>query len=159
MSEPGTVTTEDDGVRVRVTRHWSLPPERVWAALTEPEPLARWIGRYDGERRATGSGTFTMTAEDGATGDPLTVVECARPERLVVRWVQPGDAGWQVELDLTEADGGTALVLGQLLPPGTDGTDVALGWQWYLTRLDAVLTGGPPAPGWDDFLAASSRRS
>ena len=33
-----------------------IPIEDVWSALTEPDRLARWIGGYEGERGAGGTG-------------------------------------------------------------------------------------------------------
>jgi uncharacterized protein YndB with AHSA1/START domain len=62
----GVVTREPDGrQRLEFRRSWADPIEDVWSALTEPDRLARWIGRYDGERAAGGTGTFTMTHEEG----------------------------------------------------------------------------------------------
>jgi uncharacterized protein YndB with AHSA1/START domain len=41
----GAVTTEDDGrQRLGLRRFWPDPLDGVWAALTEPDRLARWIG-------------------------------------------------------------------------------------------------------------------
>ncbi len=71
----GTVTREDDGrQRLEFRRSWPDPIEDVWAALTEPDRLARWIGRYDGARGPGGTGTFFMTHEEGEhTGSPATI--------------------------------------------------------------------------------------
>ena len=47
----GTVTAEADGrQRLEFRRSWPDPIDDVWSALTEPDRLARWIGRYEGER-------------------------------------------------------------------------------------------------------------
>lgn len=32
---------------LRLTRRYPVPPEEVWAALTDPESRARWLGRVD----------------------------------------------------------------------------------------------------------------
>ena len=85
----GEVTEVADGVQVRFRRSWPDPIEDVWSALTAPARTARWFGSYDGERRVGGAGTLTMTHEEGATGEPMRIVECDPPHRLVVRSHRP----------------------------------------------------------------------
>ncbi|MCZ2821703.1 SRPBCC family protein [Modestobacter sp. VKM Ac-2977] len=149
----GQVTELPEGVRLQFRRSWPDPIDDVWAALTEPDRLARWIGTYEGERRAGGAGTFTMTHEETPIGEPMRIVECAAPHRLVVDW--DTEEGWRAELDLTAQDGETVLLFTQLFAPGTQVTDYVLGWHWYLDKFDAEV-GGRPSPGsWDDFLAAT----
>ncbi|TFV80146.1 SRPBCC family protein [Blastococcus sp. CT_GayMR20] len=151
----GTVTREDDGrQRLEFRRSWPDPIEDVWSALTEPHRLARWIGRYEGERRAGGTGTFVMTQEEGEhAGDPTTILECDPPRRLVVEWVQQETENWRVALDLWSEDGRTWLSFVQVFPAEADVADMAMGWHWYLDKLDSVL-GGRPAPAeWDAFVA------
>ena len=41
----------------------------------------------------------------------------------------------------------------QFFPAGADVTDMALGWHWYLDKLDAELDGGPAPTDWDAFVA------
>ena len=147
----GEVDELAEGVRLRFRRRWPVPVDEVWAVLTEPERLARWIGTYDGVREPGGTGTFTMTHEDEPAGEPLRVVACAAPVRLVVEW----DSGWRVELDLDQDGPDAVLVFTQLFAPGADVVDHALGWHWYLDKLDAEVTGAPPPPPWDEFLATT----
>jgi hypothetical protein len=92
-----------------------------------------------------------MTHEDEPAGEPMTIVECDPPRRLVVHW--PGEEDWRVALDLAVEDGRTVLAFTQVFPPGTDTGDVATGWHWYLDKLDAVVTGRPRPADWDAFLA------
>ena len=42
------------------TRTFAAPIEDVWAAITEPERLARWIGTWTGDP-ASGRVRFAMT--------------------------------------------------------------------------------------------------
>ena len=152
----GVVTTEDDGrQRLEFRRSWPDPIEDVWSALTEPDRLARWIGRYEGERRAGGAGTFAMTHEAGEdAGSPTTIVECDPPRRLVIEWVQPDADAWRVDLDLWVEDGRTVLRFVQLFPAAADVTDMAMGWHWYLDKLDSEVSGRPqPTADWDTFTA------
>jgi uncharacterized protein YndB with AHSA1/START domain len=151
----GVVTTEDDGrQRVEFRRSWPDPIEDVWAALTEPERLARWIGVYEGERRPGGTGTFDMTGEEGDhAGQPTTIVECEPPRRLVVEWPQPDASVMRVDLDLWQEDGRTVLRFVQFFPADAGAVDWAMGWHWYLDRLGAEIDGSTPPTDWDAFLA------
>lgn len=152
----GVVTDLPDGrLRLEFRRSWPDGPDEVWAALTEPDRMARWIGTYEGERAPGGRGSFTMTHESEPASEEVTIVECDPPRRLVVEWVQGGDENWRVELALAVESGRTTLHFVQVFAAGTDVTDFALGWHWYLDKLDAVA-GGRPDPGdWDTFLAAT----
>ena len=149
----GRVTEVPAGVQVQFRRRWPDPIADVWAALTEPDRAARWFGRYDGERRVGGSGTLTMTHEEGSTGEPMRIVECDAPRRLVVQW--ESEQAWRIELDLAEEGDGTVLLFTQVFPPGTDAGDYELGWHWYLDMLDAEVSGTPGPGGWETFLAAT----
>ncbi|QNG36492.1 ATPase [Geodermatophilaceae bacterium NBWT11] len=157
MTEPGTTDSTPAGARLQFTRHWDVPAAEVWAALTAPDRLARWFGTYDGPREPGGTGLLTMTAEDGATGEPLTVVECAEGRRLSVAWGAPDH--WAVDLDLAEVGGATTLVFSQVFRGAADvPDDVALGWHWYLDRLDAEVRGTAAPPAWEEFLAGTAPR-
>ena len=151
----GTVTVEPDGRRrLEFRRSWSEPIDDVWSALTEPDRLARWIGTYDGTRGPGGTGTFTMTHEEGEHGgEPMTIVECEPPRRLVVEWVQQDSGAWRIHLDLEAEGERTVLGVVQFFPADADVTDFALGWHWYLDKLDAEVGGGSQPGEWDAFLA------
>jgi uncharacterized protein YndB with AHSA1/START domain len=151
----GVVTREPDGrQRLEFRRSWADPIEDVWSALTEPDRLARWIGRYDGERAVGGTGTFTMTHEEGeSAGEPTTVVECDPPRRLVIEWVQQDTDDWRIELDLWAEGGRTQFRFIQLYAADADVTDFALGWHWYLEKFDAEVRGRSGPADWDTFLA------
>jgi uncharacterized protein YndB with AHSA1/START domain len=151
----GTVTTEDDGrQRVEFRRSWAEPIEDVWAALTEPDRLARWIGVYEGERHAGGTGTFAMTQEEGdAPGQPTTIVECDPPRRLVIEWPDASSKMERIDLDLGTEGGRTVLRFVQYFPPATDAVDWAIGWHWYLDKLGGEIDGSAVPTDWDAFMA------
>ena len=146
----GSVTEESDGRwRLEFRRTWPDDADDVWAALTDPARTVRWIGSYDGERRTGATGSFTMAFEDGAAAEPLTVVECIEPHRLVLDLA----SGWRVELDLVSQRGGTTLIFVQRFADRAAVPDVAAGWHWYLDKLDAEISGTEPPADWDAFLA------
>jgi uncharacterized protein YndB with AHSA1/START domain len=153
----GVVTRLDDGrQRLEFRRSWPDPIDDVWAALTEPDRLARWIGVYEGERGAGGRGTFAMTQEEGEhEGSPTTILECDAPRRLVIEWEQEGAENWRVALDLTTEGGRTVLRFVQVFGADADVVDYALGWHWYLDKFGAELAGAPGPGGWETFLAAT----
>ena len=154
-SRRGVVTTGADGrQRVEFRRSWPDAIEDVWAALTEPDRLARWIGVYEGERRAGGTGTFAMTQEEGeAAGQPTTIVECDPPRRLVIEWPEASSQMERIDLDLASEGGRTMLRFVQYFPAATDVVDWALGWHWYLDKLSAEIDGGTAPTDWDAFVA------
>jgi len=149
----GQVTELPEGVQLQFRRSWPDPIEEVWAALTEPDRMLRWIGTYEGERRVGGAGTFTMTHEEQLVGEPMRIVECEAPRHLVVEWNT--EEGWRVELDLTREGDRTVLLFTQLFARGTEVVDYVLGWHWYLDKLDAEVTGTAQPGDWDRFLAAT----
>jgi uncharacterized protein YndB with AHSA1/START domain len=131
------------------------PRERVFAALTRPEDLARWWGprgfttpEIELDLRVGGRYRFTMQPPDGErfhlSGEFL---EVDPPERLTYtfRWDEPapGDRETVVTLSLGAAGGGTELALWQ----GEFATEQRLalhqgGWTDSLDKLSAMLDAG-----------------
>lgn len=142
MSKEPTGTVEIVAGRARLTivREFRAPIDDVWAAVTESDRLARWIGTFTGDP-ASGEVRFRMTAEVGAPEDGMRIRECDPPRRLAVS-SQVGEEWWDLDLDLVEADGVTTLTFTQ---PGLDPSmadSVGPGWEYYLDRLVAAETGG-----------------
>jgi uncharacterized protein YndB with AHSA1/START domain len=138
------------------TRTFRAPVEDVWAAVTEPERLARWIGTWTGDP-TTGSVDFRMLFEgDDAPADAMEIRVCEPPHRLHLT-SQVGDERWLLELDLSHADGVTTLTFRQPgISPELVG-DVAPGWDHYLDRLlDAVAGTDPARRRWEDYAATGA---
>jgi len=131
----GRIETRDGVRRLIIERTLAAPIEEVWAAVTEPARLERWIGTWTGDPDE-GRVTFRMTAEGAdAPEETIEIRECVPPRRLAV------SSQWDLELDLAEHDTGTSLVFTQ---PGIDPVEaesVGPGWEYYLDRLVAVVTG------------------
>jgi uncharacterized protein YndB with AHSA1/START domain len=77
-----------DECALRVTRRYAAPPTDVWAALTHPESVERWLGRPLG-----------------------TIVREEPPHLLELDWRTDGEPASMVRIHLTEVDGGTVLVI------------------------------------------------
>jgi len=151
------VTTEPqaEARRVALRREWPDPIDDVWAALTESERTARWIGTYAGTGRGGGTVEFTLTGEADAGGEvappvTVTIVECDPPHRLVVDIPEGDGPPWRVAVTLTAEDGRTVLLFEQRVAEGVSPADVEAGWSWYLDRLGASLH-DEPMPAWTEY--------
>lgn len=155
MSAAMTGWREADGGggRLVLERRFRAPREDVWAAVTEPGRLERWIGTWSGDP-ADGQVAFRMTAEgEDVAAETMRIEECEPPSRL--RLVSDG---WVLELDLAEtptADGVvTTLRFAQVMPLPESAAEIGPGWEYYLDRLAAVLAGRDAAGvAWDEYPA------
>lgn len=127
------------------TRRFDAPVHDVWAAVTESDRLARWIGTWTGEP-ADGSVQFQMTAEgDGAGPETFEIIACERPLSLAVDVHSDLDQEpWHLALTLVEDDdrAATTLTFAQTVPHAEMAAAVGPGWDYYLDRLVAAETGG-----------------
>ena len=78
----------DGECALRLTRRYAAPPAEVWLALTDPESVARWLGRPLG-----------------------AVIREDPPHLLELDWSTAGEPASTVRFELSAADGGTLLVL------------------------------------------------
>lgn len=135
---------ERDGTTYVVfQRTFKAPIDDVWAAVTEPDRLVRWIGTWAGDP-ASGSVEFRMTAEaEDAPEEKILIDECSEPTRLVMRSARPDDHNevWAWQIDLAEADGVTTLTFAQEAVSVTLAESVGPGWDYYLDRMVAAEAG------------------
>ncbi|MBE9925882.1 SRPBCC family protein [Cellulosimicrobium cellulans] len=149
----GTVERGPAGDELVVTRTFHAAADDVWASLTEPDRLARWIGYWEGDP-ATGHVEFFMTAEsDDPDPEEYRITRCEPPHRFA-GVTSSGDQTWHLSFELSEQDGVTTLTFRQLLGPGDDARNVGPGWEYYLDRLVAVREGRDAATvPWEPYLA------
>jgi uncharacterized protein YndB with AHSA1/START domain len=103
---------------VRFTRRYDATPAEVWAALTEPESIERWLGPIP------------------------THVRGSEPERLLeLDWEPAGDEPSVVRFELIADGGGTRLVLDHRRINAVQGMLYAERWMNTLRRLDELLGG------------------
>lgn len=145
----GRLEDRDFGEAVVLERSFRAPVTDVWAAVTEPERLRRWIGEWTGDP-STGHVVFRMTAEGEDAGpEPVTIHECSPPHLLRVT-CSTGDGAWHLELRLVEAGGLTTLTFAQSTAGEVPLDSVGPGWEYYLDRLAADLGGADvSAVDWD----------
>ena len=127
-----------------LTRTVRAPIADVWAAVTEPDRLARWIGTWAGDP-TSGSVRFCMNAEGGDVAEETFEIRaCEPPNRLIVH-AGDGDSAWYLGLELAERDGLTTLEFTQVIEDPAILESVGPGWEYYLDRLVAAETGGDPS--------------
>lgn len=144
----GRVETHDGVPMLVLTRDFAAPIEDVWAAITESDRLARWIGRWEGDPTA-GRVRFHMLFEEGDSGGDMEIRRCEPPRALHLTGHQ-GAEPWHLDLDLTHADGVTTLTFTQPGISVEQVPDVGPGWEYYLDRLVDAETGRDP--GERDFF-------
>lgn len=138
-----------DGTYMVLTRTFRAPIQDVWAAITEPDRLARWIGSWTGDP-AQGKVRFQMLFE-GENAEPgeYVIDACDAPVRLEltshVAFDPNAPATWRLKLGLAEADGVTTLTFAQSTDDPAIAESMGPGWEYYLDRLVATETGGDPA--------------
>ncbi len=139
MAEPFTVRRE-----VEI----AAPPAAVFAFLTDPEKIMRWMGtEATVEPHLDGLYLVNVTGEDTAEGRFTEVIPVHRLA-YTFGWkgrekVPPGSS--LIEIDLIERAGGTLLRLTHSgLPDAEACAAHEQGWTHYLARLAVAAAGGDP---------------
>lgn len=139
-----------DALTVRREVQIAAPPATVFAFLTDPEKILRWIGTdATVEPRLGGLYLVNVTGQSTAEGRFTEVIPV---HRLAYSF------GWRerdgmppestmIEIDLIEREGGTLLRLTHSgLPTPAECAGHEEGWTHYLARLALAATGGDPGP-------------
>jgi uncharacterized protein YndB with AHSA1/START domain len=135
---------------VRREQHVPAPPAAVFALLTDPEKILRWMGtEAQVEPRLDGLYLVNVTGARFARGAFREVVPVHRLA-YSFGWdgsdeVPPGSS--LVEIDLIEQPDGTLLRLTHTgLPNAEQCASHAEGWEHYLGRLAVAAVGRDPGP-------------
>lgn len=157
---PGTLTiTTPSDTAIVMTRSFNVPRRLVWEAMTDPGTLRRWLYAPPGwemtvcEFEPRVGGAYRWVWAD-AGGQPLMtlrgeVTSLADPERVVHTQIMEmhqfaAVSEFVVTLELTEADGHTAMWLTLSFPTRAD-RDHAMTWRMEkgmeigYARIDAML--------------------
>ncbi|HLI66225.1 MAG TPA: SRPBCC family protein [Caulobacteraceae bacterium] len=145
---PGFITQAGDGrYNVRYVRRWLLPLEKVWAAITEADRLADWLGVTTIDLRVGGE-VDVYFPDDGAR--MRFVIRTLDPRRRMV-WgaVDPENPGGEVRFELYQENPdfmGVRLVLTETLVPPKHLLSVAGGWDAHLHDLPEAAARETPQP-------------
>ncbi|WP_104101962.1 SRPBCC domain-containing protein [Arthrobacter sp. 08Y14] len=118
------------------------PIGEVWAALTEPDALEKYVGRPEGDLRRGGN----YELPDGTRG---AILRCDPPRLLTVSFTRPGGQTAELEVHLAAEDSYTHVELkyasvrsGFFLINSDSGEWAAgPGWEFFLDHLTGHLGG------------------
>ncbi|MBI2256485.1 MAG: SRPBCC domain-containing protein [Proteobacteria bacterium] len=128
----------------------AAPQATVFAFLTDPDKILRWMGtKVTIDPKAGGIYLLGMTDKLTAHGEFTEVIPV---HRLAYKFgwdghdeVPPGST--LVEIDLIEKDGGTLVRLTHGgLPNEKERIEHEKGWTHYMKRLAIAAAGGDPGP-------------
>ncbi|MEE4021738.1 SRPBCC family protein [Gordonia sp. PKS22-38] len=141
-----------EGDSVEFTRTYRASIEDVWAAVTESDRLARWIGFYSGDPQE-GHVQFTMNAEGEDNMVPVRYdIRRCEPPRILQIHTTDDFGTWDLVVELAEARGITTLTLAEIVNDPATIENTGPGWEYYLDRLTATMDGTDPATiDFDDY--------
>lgn len=139
--------------RIRFERRIPAPIDRVWAVLTDPAELARWLAASSVDLRPGGLIEHDFHPGDAGSHVHGRILVLQPPTALEYEWRFVGEPDSIVRFDL-QADGSdTVLTLTHRLLGIPRGAGYGAGWHAYLDALVAVASGRPTAD-WDARFAA-----
>ncbi len=140
----------DESLVVQRETHIAAPCAAVFAFLTDPEKIIRWMGS-EATTDAYPGGLYLLKDVGGrsARGAFREVVPVHRLAYSFgwegIEATPPGSS--LVEIDLIEQNGGTLLRIAHTgLPDAEQCTSHARGWAHYLGRLAVAAAGRDPGP-------------
>ena len=145
----GTLQTLQDGrSQLRFTRALAHPPDKVWAAITEPEHLAHWFPTtIEGERVVGAPLRFSFPGGQLPSFDG-EMLAYEPPSVMEFRWGPD-----VVRLELREVEDGTVLTLLDTLDQRGKAARDGAGWHTCLDALERDLADDP-----GDLAEASGAR-
>ncbi|GAB3483118.1 SRPBCC family protein [Amycolatopsis cihanbeyliensis] len=143
-----TLDTVDGRSVLRFERRFGHPPEKVFAAVSDPTELVHWFpARVETEPRAGARMRFVFPGEGAADGEVLTgrVLEFDPPRLFAFEWNDD-----VLRFELASEGEGCLLVFTHVLSPDNGGWLAAgrnaAGWDTCLAALAAALDGEQPPP-------------
>jgi uncharacterized protein YndB with AHSA1/START domain len=162
--DPGPLA---DASVVAAGEQWTLifvralphPPEKVWAALTDPGRLSQWAP-FETPHDLSRTGATTLTMIDGPerTETAAEVLRAEAPTLLEYTWEQD-----LLRWELAPDGDGTRLTLRHSFAKRDEAPMFLAGWHLCVAVLERLLDGDPvgvirgrdAAPyGWDELRAA-----
>ena len=139
----------NDPLVVRRETHIAAPPATVFAFLTDPEKILRWMGA-EVTTEAHEGGLYLIKGVGGRSTVRGAFREVVPVHRLAYSFgwegrddVPPGSS--LVEIDLIDKDGGTLLRMTHSgLPNAEQCANHDQGWMHYFGRLAIAASGGDP---------------
>src|SRR3984885_5562513 len=128
----------------------AAPPASVFAFLTDPEKILRWMGAEATTEAHPGGLYLVKGVAGGARAARGAFREVVPVHRLAYSFgwegseeVPPGSS--LIEIDLIDRDGGTLVRMTHTgLPNAAECANHTKGWTYYLGRLGVAAVGGDP---------------
>jgi uncharacterized protein YndB with AHSA1/START domain len=141
----------DESLVIRRETEIAAPPAAVFAFLTDPDKIMRWMGA-EATTEARPGGVYLLKGVSGRRNARGAFREVVPVHRLAYSFgweddeaVPPGSS--LIEIDLIERNGGTLLRMTHTgLPNAEQCAGHARGWAHYLERLAAAAAGRDPGP-------------
>lgn len=141
----GTLRMDAEHVILRLAGSYGTDAADLWSALTDPDRVARWLARVEGDCRLGGTfRAYLFDTEETVTG---TVLICDPPRHLQVSWAADDGEPTLVEIELTEEGERTRLLMHERGIPRSFAAEYGAGWQTHFDGLAAHL-GGKARPEW-----------
>lgn len=148
----GRIVGKDEGAFVRLERDFAATPDEVWAMLTAPERLAKWLqASVDLEPYA--GGKITLRFANTGTTIRGQIVHFDAPSVLEYTWALADEPASVVRFELQPAttSAGTHLCLTHSRCGAHPPHLFAAGWHHHLELFAAQLAGQPVAWDWDRY--------
>jgi len=136
----GTLRAADGRAVVRMEDRYRTDIDDLWSAITNPDRLARWVARVEGDLRPGGMFHATFTSSwDG----PGRIDVCEPPRRLLLTMSPGQDDQTVIAVELAPDGNFTNLVVEERGLPLDEGAAHGAGWQVHIEDLAAHLAGRP----------------
>jgi len=141
----------DESLVVRRETEIAAPPATVFAFLTDPDKIMRWMGA-EATTEAHPGGLYLLKGVSGRRNARGAFREVVPVHRLAYSFGWEGDEAVPpgsslIEIDLIERNGGTLLRMTHTgLPNAEQCASHARGWAHYLERLAVAAAGRDPGP-------------
>lgn len=144
----GTVSQTAEGYMARIEQTLAYEVNTVWAALTEPEQLVRWLADADMELVTGGRLQLRFNNTNSVIDGQITAVQ--PPTSLEFTWSSGGAAvSSRVRWELRPHQQGTCLVLSHTLLDYNQLAEMLAGWHTHLEGLPDAILGHHVIWPWD----------
>ncbi len=150
--ELGTVKREGGRWTAHIERHLDHSPEAVWAMLTEPAELAKWLAPGSIELREGGAARLDFEDSGIVIDSTVTAFE---PGRVIeYGWNGRDEPERPLRFELAPQANGSRLQLTLSIPADEDIAKSCAGFESHLLMLIAALEGVPIKFPFERYVAA-----
>lgn len=144
INQPSVIDSGEFTVRRTITI--SAPVEKVWAAITEPAQIARWLPQAAVLDGAGAGATGTFSWPDNEV--PVRIEEVDPPHSITYRWSNDDARGSSPDV----VDDEQSTVFRFTLEPTADGTQLTVVESGFDTTSDPAFNMNAHRGGWDAEL-------